>query len=632
MCSPRLWIAVVGRKGKQGDFMNAALRRFSVIAIAAILWLPVSANAALVEYDLTFETSGQSIWGFGSSFTMQSTTFLGAQWQDKKAGIDLIVGDEDTNVINPLRIAYDGAFAACRALGFSSTACINGQSARAPVPALGSRPSVRSCGRFDVVCHAKRAVDLTKRAAYDVAFNSCKALGFSSTVCRNGQSARLPVVALGTAPAQYLDVDTRTGVAVEATSDGKVGLELGLAIDSGSVDATVSYKATLDIPDTTNLDKANAINFNAASQLTGANTLNTSFADFELSVDAVMQLSGSVGAEACVIPAGCATGATNFDINERASIVSVNNNDDGEVLILGQTPSDLGIPNANGLPLSVDVAGLAKVTLHLPQPNATGGLDASGDKLTATGQDDLVDLTLDIDNIIATAAGVPGLFGKSFDLPFVPGSSVGFDIINVAMGPTVDLKQNFELDPTLFVTLVFDVPVMINGEIVTSLFSQWDLLPDITFLSDITTVTPTFLLQADLLNETLLDFDLEFSIDLLQVMFDFGLLGDGGFGIGNVLSQGVDLFDSPNLFQSLFALGGWNLQMGSSFIVDFLNGSSTPTTMNVVSLEDEILFVANPTSVPLPGTLVLVASGLAFFGVGAALRRRGRVRLTSGNA
>jgi hypothetical protein len=302
------------------------------------------------------------------------------------------------------------------------------------------------------------------------------------------------------------------------------------------------------------------------------------------------------------------------------------------VLILGQTPSDLGIPNANGFPLSVDVAGLAEVTLHLPQPNAAGGLDASGEKLTATGQDDLVDLTLDVDNIIATTAGVPGLFGNSFDLPFVPGSSVGFDIINVAMGPTVDLKQNFELDPTLFVTLVFDVPVLINGQIVTSLFSQWDLLPDITFLSDITTVTPTFLLQADLLNESLLDFDLEFSIDLLQVMFDFGLLGDGGFGIGNVLSQGVDLFDSPNLFQSLFALGGWNLQMGSSFIVDFLNGSSTPTTMNVVSLEDEILFVANPTSVLLPGTLVLVASGLAFFGVGAALRRRGRVRLTSGKA
>ena len=90
--------------------------------------------------------------------------------------------------------------------------------------------------------------DFAKRAAYDLAFAACKKLGNSSSTCRNGRSGRLPVVALGTAPPQFLEVDTRTGVAVEGTSDGRVGLEFGIEIGSGSVDATVSDAATLDMP------------------------------------------------------------------------------------------------------------------------------------------------------------------------------------------------------------------------------------------------------------------------------------------------------------------------------------------------------------------------------------------------
>ena len=35
-------------------------------------------------------------------------------------------------------------------------------------------------------------------------------------------------------------------------------------------------------------------------------------------------------------------------------------------------------------------------------------------------------------------------------------SLVGFDIINVEMGPTIDLRQEFELSPTLLVSLLFD--------------------------------------------------------------------------------------------------------------------------------------------------------------------------------
>lgn len=597
------------------DWMKSS---WDLIALAAaLLGSSLGALAMPVAYDLSFETTGQSIWNTGSSYTLDQTTFLGVAWQDQTVGIDAIVGDESNNVFNPLRTAYDVAFAACTGLGFSASACINGQSARVPVPALGSRPSVRSCSFYQVACNAARLADITRRAAYDAALATCK-IGFSESVCKNGQSARLPVVALGTAPPQYLNVDTRTGFALEGTTDGRVGLELGVQIDSGSVDATVSYQATLDIPDTTNLDKANPIDFNPNSIFAGTNTLDTSFANLAVSVDALMQLSGSVTAEGCFITQGCLVGGTAFNIDETAPILSFNKDGEGGILLLGQTPSYFGLSaEANGFPFELDVASLATVTLYLPQPDANGNLDSATQTLKASGQDNLVDLDLDLDNIVATAAGVPGLFGSSIDIPF---GSAGFDIINVSMGPHIDLKQEFELDPTLFVELAFDKAVQVGGEIVTTLRSAWDLLPSITFLDDVTTVTPTFFVEADLRNRTLLDFDLAFGIDLLQIYYDFGLLSDGekSFGIGNVLAEAVDLFDSPALYDELFKLAGFDLQIGDSFVVDFLTGSTGPARSRATSALNEIVLPGD-VSIPEPGTIMLLFIGLCGL---YAMRRR----------
>lgn len=594
-----------------------------VLASAACVLLlsPAAVLAVPFTYELEFETSGQSLWDTGSAATLNKTSFIGAAWQDQSAELDLIAGDEDVNVPNPLRIAYNAAFGACRGLGFSSSACINGQSARVPVPKLGSRPSVRSCGKFAVGCKIAQGVDIGKRAAYDLAFAACRKLGNSSSTCRNGQSGRLPVVALGTAPPQFLEVDTRTGVAVEGTSDGRVGLEFGIEIGSGSVDATVSYEATLDIPDTTVLAKTTAINFNPDSVLAGTNTLNTEFASLALSADAIFELSGSVTGEACVIAAGCKTGSTPFDIDATAPILSFNEDGEGGVLLLGQKPSVFGFPDeANGFPFTIDagVSGLATATLHLPQPDASGGLDATTGTLKASAQDDLVDLSVDVDAAVSLAVtgGITSdAFG--FSVPIGNVGSVGYDIIDVNIGPSIDLRQDFELDPTLFVQLVFDKAVMVAGELVTELISAWDLLPDIFFLDDVTTVTPTFFVDADLRNETLLDFDLDFMIDLLQINFD--LLGfDRQFGIGNILDGSIDLFRSPDLFDNLFSLQGFNLQVGESFVIDFLDGSRAPQDFAAKSAVNPIEKV-KLASVPEPGLFALFLVGLC--GI-AALRRR----------
>jgi hypothetical protein len=145
-------------------------------------------------------------------------------------------------------------------------------------------------------------------------------------------------------------------------------------------------------------------------------------------------------------------------------------------------------------------------------------------------------------------------------------------------------------------------------------------LPDIKFLSDLTTLTPTFSLQASLLNETLVDFDLEFIIDLLQIKFAVPLLNiDDSIGIGNVLNEGIDLFESPNLFSNLFDLRGFNAQLGDSFVINLGGESTAPARLAAASVANPIVLAAIAGGVPVADTVLLLFAGLGGL---YALRRR----------
>ena len=598
--------------------------------------LSFTTQATVVTYDLSFETNDQSIWDTGTSYQLNKTNFMGVAWEDQKVNLDLMAGSANDQFINIDRVTYDAAFGLCT-LAYSASTCINGQAGQAYVPALGNRPSVRSCGTWDFGCQAARLVDLGKRATYDTAYAACR-LAFSSSVCIKGQPLKLPVAALGTAPPQYVDIDTRNGIELNGSTDGRVGLEVGIQIDSGSVDAQVSYQASLDIPDTTALTPGATISFNPNSLLSGTNTLDTTFSTVKLSVDAIMQLSGNVTVEACaslLVVHGCAVGGLPFNIDEKVPVLSFNQDGEGGIELLGRAPSAFGLPVPDGFPLAFDIAGMADLSIYLPQPNASGGLDPTTNTLKASGQDDLVDLILDLDNIVASAAGVPGLFGNSLpslEIGALEVGSFGYDIINVGMGPTIDLVQEFELDPTLWVTLLFDHQVEILGQLVTEFTSPWDLLPSIKFLFDNTLVTPTFFLDADLLNQTLLDFDLNFLIDLLQITYEFPLLDvDGKLGIGNVLDKAVDLFQSPALYSKLFDLQGFNALSGDSFMIALGTDSRLPDTRSTSRVNNTIILPEiSADQVPEAGTLLLLCIGLG--GLLGLRRRTGAVQVRPGAA
>ncbi len=422
----------------------------------------------------------------------------------------------------------------------------------------------------------------------------------------------------GSEPTKYFTVDTSTGLQVSATTQGRIGFELGLKIDSGSVDATVGYTTNVVTPEPGTIDPGQFISLNTVSDLTG-DSIASQFPTLEASLGVVMEVSATFAATGCAVGACDSVSFGTGTLGGSQELVAFNKDGEGGITYFGgegilsdivDTAIAAGLIDLpTGFPAVIEIpapglGNIATITAHLPEPNTSGGLNSAGTMLTSQGQDDLLDVSFDIDNIISIASiGVGGLFGGSQDLGL--GFSVGYDLINVEMGPQIDLVQSFEFTPTLFVDLEFSQPVNVTGYgMVSSLNGlAWDLLPTIAFDGGSTIVTPTFYLgtlingdffdnAGELYNQLFLDIDGNIKVDLLTATFGTPF-GDETIGIGNLINQSFDLFTTPAMFSRRFAMEGFAPIIGESFSV----------------------------VVPEPGMLLLFGSGLLLLSVGARRRR-----------
>lgn len=385
-------------------------------------------------------------------------------------------------------------------------------------------------------------------------------------------------------------VDTRLGATVDVSTSGKVGFQFGLTADSGSVDTTVQFNATLLAPDAGTVALGEFFNLNPSSSLAGG-TLSTNFPELSVSLDAIVGVRASASAVACVPPFGCAPGSTGElgFADQTIPIVSFNDpSSPGQIKILGlldpaifQFDNEISIPGPLG-------GSLGGITVHVPDINATGGV--IGNKLTASGGDDLLKVTADLDGLALAPLGLPG-GGVSFNAGIL---SVSADLIDIDMGPIITILQNFEFTPTLMVQLVFDSAVQIAGFATpqTLWSGAWSALPNIALLSLNTLVTPTFSIQGLFLNETGLGIDGIFQLDILKASFAlqaFGLVFDlGQIGPLFQILERTNLFNTPPLFSNSYLLGGFNTALGQSFLL---------------------------TTVPEPGSLILIVLGLVMLGV-----------------
>lgn len=364
--------------------------------------------------------------------------------------------------------------------------------------------------------------------------------------------------------------DTRTGAEVTAQTSGKIGLDLGFKADSGSVDAALRYDADLALPET--FEAGTFFNLNPASLLAGASNFSTNFPEASAKLDVVFGVKATLGGTACLAPFGCASGGPvtiGFDPVTQ-ELVSFNQDGEGTIRVLGIDGLTPDLPFAFGeeikIPPSNPLANLGDVTVHLP--NFETSDDAADGALTSQGADDFIDLRADLDGIALAAFGLPTLLEAS--IPFGP-VEASYNLVDVELGPTIEIIQEFSLDPMLMTTLNFSAPVDVAGiGRVNSFTSRWDLLPDIALVDGApVNVTPTFFVDARLRNQTRLGVDGVFTLDAFSAGFGinaFGLSYDlGDLGPLFAFEERGDLFDSPNIIDQTFALLGFEASTGPSF-------------------------------------------------------------------
>ncbi|MGD8591036.1 MAG: hypothetical protein PVG22_19595, partial [Chromatiales bacterium] len=213
-------------------------RTLAVLGLVASSNLLSTVNASII-YDtgiLNFESTAQSMWGAGDAFRKEESIFVGTQWTNKTATIGGIAGSEN-EVVFP-------AIGAVKVPVYEPRIFV-------PTPTWSDpfKGYHTGCGCWK---------DVTIKPATDA-----------------------------------ITADTRTGATLDVHTSGKVGLDFGYAIDSGSVDTTADFIAGAVIPDA--VQASEFISLNTSSNFNNG-TINTQSPKVEAYLSAVMQLSGSVDA------------------------------------------------------------------------------------------------------------------------------------------------------------------------------------------------------------------------------------------------------------------------------------------------------------------------------------------------
>ena len=569
------------------------IKQISIATVTFASTLIFSNVNAAIMYDsgaLAFESSGQSMWDSGAAFRKEDSVFLGAQWTNKTATIGGIAGSANEEV-----------FPAIGAI----TIPVFEPSIWHPTPTWSNPLKGYWTG-----CNCWKDVTI--------------------------KPATGPVT-----------IDTRTGAELKVHTSGKVGLEFGYSIDSGSVDSTATFQAMAELPDVVQASEFFSINTNS---IFDSGTIKTQSPKAEAYISEILQLSGSIDAQACALTFGCVNGSKALpSVNMDQRILSIDPNSlkilDGimpggeafaEVAILNRSLTleggatttvppvpgfkltTAGLTLVSSLPPGVPAVtvDLAELTVFVPDI-ATAGT-GSGVPVTSSGRDDLLSLQLDLDAAATLFGGLPPL-GGNLDL-FDAGPiklSVSFDLIDVDAGPVLGLTQDFEFTPTLMVDILFSNPVQVDGLGMRDNWTgEWSDLPQFA-ITDTTTFTPTFWLDALLKNDMGLDLGLVGTLDLLKLgatasVGGFDLLDFNPISLNNLLGIGNELFKTPkvgfSVYDTTFELGGFNRLAG------------TPFTLSI-GTQEQGSGTAGDAQVPEPSTVGLLLAGLLALQLG----RRSRV-------
>ncbi len=257
--------------------------------------------------------------------------------------------------------------------------------------------------------------------------------------------------------------DTRTGFAFGGNTDGTIGVEFGAHLDSGSVDVHYPVHATLTLPDSGVIRHGDLFKIGTSNVVDPSAQFSTMFSNVQAHADLVFDVYAGLYGTGCFIFAGCSSSSsTILDVNIKPELVAFNRNGDGQLRLLGLTPSQLGGSVDFGQPIGDPNLLYGVVNLPNLETNSTTG----GGLLTSSDQVDVFGLRVDVDGVVTrvlNSVGVPAP-------PFEGGVSLGpvgfsYNALDVEVGATFALTQEFTFDAMLKTILAFDVPVGARVEI-----------------------------------------------------------------------------------------------------------------------------------------------------------------------
>lgn len=515
----------------------------------SLLAMIATPAAGLPMYDsgaLNFSTTGQSMWGPGAAFQASDSVFVGAEWQNRTAGVGGFVGSvsDQTVYTNPGWWAWKACVSTVNFL-------------------CGNEPS-RGAETITVDTRTGARVDLTTSGKFGLEFGYTVDSGSVDASAKFSAAAVLPEKRLS--KLEYFDFNPSDSLDDGTLSSQSPNAEAyinAIAQLSGSVTARACLitqgctpNGTANLPTLDETLPVLSIDPNSLKVVPGAlpaanpDDPRLPLAEVSL-VNQTLTLQGAL--DASLVP-GFKLTTSQFTI-------------------------------ADTTPPTPDITlDLASLSFQLPVITTSGGL--SGGSITSGGRSDFLNAKVDLDGVAALSGAIPPT-GFGVTLIDSGGFKIAaqFDALDIDAGPDLGIQQDFELEPTLMVQLDFSNPVMLAG--LPGLHDVWQGawkdLPEIA-LTETTTFSPTWWIDAELIHTIGIDLGLSGTMDILKFGFtasagSVDILSTNPISLNSLLGLGNELFATDKLYfpiwDSPFALGGFNTIAGASFTIELVPEPAT---------------------------------------------------------
>ena len=257
------------------------------------------------------------------------------------------------------------------------------------------------------------------------------------------------------------------GAQIGADTKGRLGLDYGVKVDSGTFDLQYPGRASFTVPSSVPGRTIGAISIGSGFQALPSVQVQTSTAGaFEARsptlqvhgptaqayVDLAADVHAFAGAQVCVV-ACYGPAFAPPDIHGSREIAAINRNNDGQIRVLGEVV-------AQNKPITA-LGGLLNATVSIPNldsSSATTPGGFTGTKLLAFQRSNVAAIRANIAQIAADAAGLPiALSGKV--------GPIGYNLLQAGVGAALDVQQTLSFTPTATGSYIFssNVRPRVNG-------------------------------------------------------------------------------------------------------------------------------------------------------------------------